>query len=51
MALPVARHKDLLKLQEVRMGRAVFVAPGRLALWCTPGPEIPWVASLHHWLL
>jgi hypothetical protein len=49
MTLPVAVHIDLLKEQDVVMGSAVLDAPGRFALWLTPGPDRPCVASLHHW--
>ena len=49
IALPVACHRERLKEQLVVMGRAVLVAPGSVALWCTPGPLMPCVASDHHW--
>ena len=46
---PVSRQRVLLKEQEVVMGSAVLLAPGRALEWCTPGPPMPCVASLHHW--
>ncbi len=49
MTLPVACHMLRLKEQLVVMGSAVLDAPGYCALWCTPGPPRPCVASDHHW--
>ena len=43
--MPVACHSDRLKEQLVVMGSAVLVAPGSVALWCTPGPDRPCVAD------
>ena len=45
----MACHMVRLKEQLVVMGSAVLLAPGSAVECDTPGPEMPCVASDHHW--